>query len=60
VFLFVVTVNVEVPDPVTEVGLNDPLERFGSPPTLKVTVPANGPTGAIVTVYEVFDPRRTV
>ena len=59
-FLFGPTVSVDVPDPVTDVGLNDVLVRFGTPVTVKLTEEEKGPRGAIVTVYEVFEPRRTV
>lgn len=39
--LLVLTVRVDVPEPVTEVGLNVPVARRGSPLTLKLTVPVN-------------------
>ena len=43
VVLFVVdTVNVD-PAPVVELGLNDALERFGSPLTLNATEPPKPP-----------------
>lgn len=49
-FLFGPTVNVDVPDPVTDVGLNDVLVRFGTPVTVKLTEEVNGPRAVIVTV----------
>ena len=49
-FLFGPTVNVDVPDPVTDVGLNDVLVRFGTPVTVKLTEEVNGPRSVIVTV----------
>jgi len=48
--LFTVTVRVEVPDPVTDVGLKVPVTREPSPLTLRLTVPANPLTAPIVTV----------
>ena len=39
--LFTVTVKVDVPDPVTEVGLKVPVTLDPSPVTLRLTVPAN-------------------
>jgi hypothetical protein len=53
-------VNVEVLAPLTDVGLKDAFVRLGSPLAVKLTVDEKGPRGAIVTVYEVFEPRRTV
>jgi len=41
-------VNVEAPEPVTEVGLNAAFTRAGNPITLKVTLLENGPTGVTV------------
>jgi hypothetical protein len=49
-FLFGPTVNVDVPDPVTDVGLNEVLVRFGTPVTVKLTEEVNGPRAVIVTV----------
>jgi len=46
-----VTVRVEVPEPVTEVGLKLALTRDPNPLTLRLTVPANPFTLAMVTVY---------
>jgi hypothetical protein len=37
--LFVLTVNVDVPWPVTELGLKLALELVGNPRTLRATVP---------------------
>ena len=45
-----VTFSVEEPEPVTEVGLKEPVALAGKPLTAKVTVPLNPPTGVIVTV----------
>jgi hypothetical protein len=59
-FLFVVTVSVELPPPLTDVGLNDALVRFGNPLKVKFTAAENGPSGVIVTVYDTFEPLRTV
>jgi len=53
-------VKVEVPEPVTEVGLNEELIRAGNPVTLKATLLENGPTGATVILYVVLERRRTV
>ena len=44
------TVRVEVPEPVTELGLKFALVRFGSPLTLKLTMPLKPPEGVIVTM----------
>ena len=49
-FLFGPTVSVDVPDPVTDAGLNDVLVRFGTPVTVKLTEEVNGPRAVIVTV----------
>ena len=59
-FLLVETVNVEVPEPLTDVGLKDALVRLGTPVAEKLTLDEKGPRAVIVTVYEVFEPRRTV
>jgi hypothetical protein len=48
--LFTVTVSLEVPDPVTVVGLKAAVTREPSPVTLRVTVPENPFTAPIVTV----------
>ena len=50
VFRLAVTVMVEEPDPVTEVGLKLALAREGNPLTLKLTVPPNPFDGLAVTV----------
>jgi hypothetical protein len=47
---FTVTVNVVVPEPVTELGLKFVETRLGDPLTLKFTAPLKVFTGAIVTV----------
>ena len=49
-FLPTVTVSVEVPEPVTAVGLKLALVRMGNPETLRLTVPENPPVGVMVTV----------
>jgi len=59
-FLFTDIVSVEVPEPATDVGLNEELVRAGNPPTLKFTVAANGPERVMVTVYDIFEPRFTI
>jgi hypothetical protein len=45
-----VTLRVEVPDPVTDVGVKVPVTREPSPLTLRLTVPVNPFTAPIVTV----------
>lgn len=50
VVLAVVTVKVEEPDVVTEVGLKLAVAPVGSPLTLKFTVPVKPPVGLTVTV----------
>ena len=52
----VVTVMVDVPEPVTEDGLNVAAAPVGNPPALNVTVPVKPPDGVTVTVYEVLAP----
>ena len=47
---FVVTVIVELPEPVTEFGLKLAEARDGSPLALKLTAPVKPLTGVIVTV----------
>lgn len=58
--LFTVTVRVEVPEPVTEVGLKVPVTRDGNPVTLRLTAPANPFFPVIVTVYVPDAPRATL
>jgi len=53
-------VRVELPEPVTDVGLKEEFVAAGSPVTLKLTVAENGPNGAMVTLYLVLERRRTV
>ena len=48
--VLVVTVMVEEPDPVTDVGLKLALAPLGSPPALKATVPLNPPDPVAVAV----------
>ena len=50
VVLAVVTVMVEEPDVVTDVGLKLTVAFAGNPLTLKLTVPVNPPVGVTVTV----------
>ena len=57
---FVVTVIVEVPEPVTEFGLKLDEARDGNPLTLRLTAPVKLFTAPIVTVYDVLDPRVIV
>lgn len=57
---FTETVSVELPDPTTELGLNDALVRAGKPLTPKDTFAENGPDGEILTVYDPCEPRLTV
>jgi hypothetical protein len=57
---FTDTVSVELPELMTDVGLNDALVRGGNPVKLKLTVPENGPEGVIVTLYVVCEPLLTV
>jgi len=59
VFELVDTVSVE-PAPVVELGLNDALERFGSPLTLNATEPVNPPVRFTATEYVVDWPRLTL
>lgn len=47
---FTVIERVEVPEPVTEVGLNVPVTRDPNPLTLRLTVPANPFVPVTVTV----------
>ena len=49
VFEAVVTVSVELPEPGTDVGANNPVAFAGSPVTLRFTVPANPFKAPIVT-----------
>jgi len=44
------TLRVEVPEPVTEVGLKVPVTRDPSPLTLRLTVPVNPFVPVMVTV----------
>jgi hypothetical protein len=56
VFVEVVTLRVDVPEPDTDVGLKLPLAALGKPDALRVTVPLNPPEAEIVTVYVVDCP----
>lgn len=55
----VVMLSVEVPDPVTEVGLNVPAAPAGNPVTLSETAPLKPFTAVTVCVYEVPAPCTT-
>jgi hypothetical protein len=46
----VVIVSVELPAPVTDVGLNNPVTPVGSPLTLRLTAPLNPSTAPTLTV----------
>ena len=48
--LLTVTVKVELPEPVTDVGLKLPLTRDPNPLTLRLTAPVNPFCPVIVTV----------
>ena len=50
VLLRVETVKVDVPEPVTEVGLKVAVVRDGNPETLRLVAPLKPLTAAIVTV----------
>ncbi len=56
VVLAVVTVSVEVPDPVTVAGEKLAVAPLGNPLALSVTTPAKPPTTATVVVYVVEPP----
>jgi hypothetical protein len=60
VLLLVLTVNVDVPEPLTELGEKPLLVREGSPLTLNVTVELKPPEAVTFTVYLTDDPRCTV
>ena len=57
---FVLTVSVDVPWAVTELGLKLAVELDGNPRTLNVTVPLKPLIAAMVAVYVVLLPRVTV
>jgi hypothetical protein len=59
VFAAVVTLNVEDPEPVTEVGLKDDVAPVGKPLTLKFTVPEKPVPGVTDAVYVVPPPTGT-
>ena len=56
----VLTVSVDAPWPVTELGLKLAVELNGNPRTLNVTVPLKPLIAAMVAVYVVLLPRVTV
>src|SRR5437763_4181482 len=60
IFLLVSTVSTEVPEFTTDGGLNVMLLDLGVPVTDNVTVPEKPATAAMVTVYVVAPPLRTV
>ncbi len=60
VLLVVVTVSVEDPDPLTDVGENDAVAPLGRPLALRLTVPVNPFSAPTLTVYVVLPPALTV
>ena len=58
--LSALTVSVDVPDPVTEVGFELALTWGVAPLTLRFTAPVNPPTALTVTVKITLDPRAMV
>src|SRR5580700_11210764 len=60
VLLVVVTVSVEVPDPLTDEGENDGVAPLGSPLALRLTAPLNPLIAPTFTVYVVLLPAFTV
>ena len=60
VVLLVLTLRVEEPEPVTEVGLKLALAPVGRPPALKLTVPVKPFNAVTLAVYVVFEPWVTV
>ncbi len=52
--------RVELPEPVTDVGLKILVAPLGRPLTLKLTLPVKPPDGVTVAVYEVPAPAVTV
>ena len=52
----VVTVIVDVPEPVTEAGLNEAVAPAGNPLAVKLTAPVNPFSGLIFTVYAAVPP----
>jgi hypothetical protein len=56
----VLTVRVDVPNPVTDVGLNVVVVPVGAPVTLRLTIPPNPFSAPIVAVYVVELPCKTV
>ena len=55
-----VTVNVEVPDPVTDVGLNAAVALVGNPLTVKAVAPVRPAVAVTVTVNVPVPPATTV
>jgi len=60
VFGLVDIVSVVLPEPATDVGVNEELVRVGNPLTLKLTTAENGPSAVTDTVKVVLDPPLTV
>lgn len=58
--LLALTVNVDVPEPLTELGEKLPVVFEGSPLTLNVTLELNPPEAVTFTVYLTDDPRWTL
>src|SRR5580700_8268457 len=59
VLLVVVTVSVEVPDPLTDEGENDGVAPLGSPLALRLTAPLNPLMAPTFTVYVAVPPGFT-
>lgn len=57
--LVVETVRVELPEPVTEVGLKVPAAPLGNPLTLRLTVPVKPFSAPMLIVYVVLLPAVT-
>ena len=58
--MFVITESVELPDPVTVLGVKLALEFCGRPLTVNETLPLNPTAPVTATVYRAVDPRLTV
>ena len=54
------TVSVDEPEVLMDAGLKLAVARLGSPLTLRLTVPENPGFAAMVTMYRVLEPRRTL
>jgi hypothetical protein len=60
VFAAVEIDKTDVPEPVIEVGLKEPVAPDGKPLTARETVPLNPPLTVTFTLYVVPEPCRTV